>query len=319
MEEYDTNDTDQRSISPGKLSYLSPKQQFLVTLGIAFTLYLTVSLIAAGLLRLIYGADAPDIFTETEAFMELFGNQLNGYRFMQMFSSIGIFGLAAFLSSYLFTGSTIKMFEPEKRSAYGSMVYVPFIMLFAIPVVFLIHSYVAQLPVPESWTAMEESMEAFISAMLNDPRWSIFILNFIMIAIFPGIFEELLFRGVLQKQLTSTHLGPHTAILITSLLFGLIHGQVYNLLPIAALGLVLGYIYHWSGNIWFPILGHVFFNGIQAVGQFGIARGIINEDLDAVEMIPPGQTLIGLVFFVGFMYLFYTANQKSGNGLEKLG
>lgn len=71
--------------------------------------------------------------------------------------------------------------------------------------------------------------------------------------------EEVLFRGLVQP-LAVQNLGVINGILITSIVFGAIHGQV-AFLPVFALSLVLGYLRHRSGSLLPAIIGHCLWNG----------------------------------------------------------
>ena len=57
---------------------------------------------------------------------------------------------------------------------------------------------------------------------------------------------------------------PWAAIGISALLFGLLHGSIYQLLPTFILGLVLGYAVWRSGSLYCSILIHILNNGLIA-------------------------------------------------------
>lgn len=85
-------------------------------------------------------------------------------------------------------------------------------------------------------------------------------------AIVVPIFEELLFRGLIQSTLR-THLGsPWIAILLTSLVFVVMHGIYLHWLPLMALSVCIGYSYEKSGSILRPICIHIIFNSISIAG-----------------------------------------------------
>lgn len=50
------------------------------------------------------------------------------------------------------------------------------------------------------------------------------------------------------------------AIVITSVLFALVHGAFWMMPPIFILSMCLGYVYERTGNLWTPITVHFFFN-----------------------------------------------------------
>jgi membrane protease YdiL (CAAX protease family) len=73
--------------------------------------------------------------------------------------------------------------------------------------------------------------------------------------------EELFFRGIVQSFVRQ-HLGTRWgAVLISSLVFGLAHYvQPHVVVPLTALGFVLGYLYEKRGSLWAPIVLHILFN-----------------------------------------------------------
>ncbi|MTD28191.1 CPBP family intramembrane glutamic endopeptidase [Erwinia sorbitola] len=73
--------------------------------------------------------------------------------------------------------------------------------------------------------------------------------------------EEALFRGYIQQRL-SLLLGDKQALLIASLLFGLVHfsGGVLLVLFATLAGLIYGLAWLWSGRLWVAALVHFAFN-----------------------------------------------------------
>lgn len=83
-----------------------------------------------------------------------------------------------------------------------------------------------------------------------------------LVAALAGLGEELLFRGVLQAGL-SEWLGPAGGLLLASLLFGLAHCITPAYLVLATLmGLYMGLLYQWSGNLLLPVLVHALYDWI---------------------------------------------------------
>lgn len=72
------------------------------------------------------------------------------------------------------------------------------------------------------------------------------------------IAEEWLFRGIIQEAL-SRHWGPGLSILVTSLVFGALHGLT-DMWVIAGYGLVFGYLAHRRRSLTLPILVHACVN-----------------------------------------------------------
>ena len=96
--------------------------------------------------------------------------------------------------------------------------------------------------------------------------------NLLVIALIPAIGEELTFRGVVQQALTRK-CNPHVAIWLSAFIFSFIHFQFYGFLPRMFLGLILGYMFYYSGSLWTSILMHFINNGtavvVDSVGSKG--------------------------------------------------
>jgi sodium transport system permease protein len=87
------------------------------------------------------------------------------------------------------------------------------------------------------------------------------ITTLILMAVSPAICEETLFRGPILRGL-GTRMGPPAAIVLTAVLFGLFHVDIYRLVPATLLGILLGYLTHASGSIVPAMLAHFCNNAI---------------------------------------------------------
>jgi membrane protease YdiL (CAAX protease family) len=73
--------------------------------------------------------------------------------------------------------------------------------------------------------------------------------DFVIIALMAAWGEELLFRGALQ---------PLIGLVPMALMFGLLHAtSVAHIVLAGFLGLWLGLLFEWSGNLWPPIVAHL--------------------------------------------------------------
>jgi membrane protease YdiL (CAAX protease family) len=81
-----------------------------------------------------------------------------------------------------------------------------------------------------------------------------------IIAALAGIGEEMLFRGVIQSAMMTEIAGPQglwLGLLVSALLFGLLHPMTPTYAVLAGLiGLYLGGVWLFCGNLWPPILAH---------------------------------------------------------------
>ena len=143
----------------------------------------------------------------------------------------------------------------------------------------------------------ERIMEGFI----NDP-----IVMVIMAVIMAPIFEEIIFRGIIQKGLINNGVEPWKAILLASILFGLIHGNPWQFVGATLLGCVLGLVYYKTKSLLLPMLLHGFNNLCSAVLIFYTQKESFAE---AFEMQGWMILVIGIVLFSVFFYLFAFKNK----------
>lgn len=93
------------------------------------------------------------------------------------------------------------------------------------------------------------------------------VLIFLSAALLAPLAEEVFFRGFLQSALRRFTVSPWLAIIITAVLFGLMHLRIEPAAvpSLVILGIVLGYNYERTGRLLAPILLHVFFNAASLI------------------------------------------------------
>lgn len=95
---------------------------------------------------------------------------------------------------------------------------------------------------------------------------------FITAAIAAPIFEELLFRGFLLPSLTK-YVPVWGAIGLSSLVFAIAHLSLSEVLPLAVLGSVLGFVYTRSRSLLAPMMLHSLWNSVTMVGLLLLGSG----------------------------------------------
>lgn len=88
--------------------------------------------------------------------------------------------------------------------------------------------------------------------------WVFFSLLALAVVVAPLV-EELVFRAGIFRYLKGRFAAP-VAVLVSSLLFGAVHGNLQSFPGLVAVGICLAMAYELSGNIKVPILFHAFFN-----------------------------------------------------------
>ena len=156
----------------------------------------------------------------------------------------------------------------------------------------------------EQWMRDKEDYAAQLLNAIMTPLtfWGMW-LNLIIIAALPAVSEELLFRGVLQRNFHNLFRSGHLSVWVTSLLFSAIHFQFYGFLPRLILGLIFGYLFLWSRNIWLPVIAHFVNNAVPTVGAYVKGWETINEPLLANTWKQIAGMIVPLV--IGILILGY--------------
>lgn len=120
-----------------------------------------------------------------------------------------------------------------------------------------------------------------------------FLLSFLATAVVPALVEEFACRGVVLGALKKY--GEGFAILVSSILFGLIHGN-FQQIPFAFLvGLILGFITVKCGSIWPAVLIHFYNNFSSVVFDYIFADMAVNMQNVIYTVYLSVCLLIGLV------------------------
>ena len=83
-------------------------------------------------------------------------------------------------------------------------------------------------------------------------------------SVFAPLFEEILFRGFLYRNMRD-RVGPMVALIGSSLLFAVAHLDAQNMIPLFGIGLSLGILYEKTGSLLVPICVHGLWNGFTVI------------------------------------------------------
>lgn len=127
------------------------------------------------------------------------------------------------------------------------------------------------------WTALLEGIGlvqgvAIAEAVVERGDPTVVLVAFVVVA---PIAEELFFRGVAYNAWIRER-GPRFALYGSAALFALIHGSVFALVPIFALGIALALVYRRTGSLPAAIAMHAGFNAISVVLTLLVRQGILN-------------------------------------------
>ena len=263
------------------------------------------------------------IISPTEADILLEENK-NKLKISQFIASVFIFIIPCILLSYFSTKESFNIFGFKSELKRQNILLILFMMIFIQPfVVFcmqlnasFLHSVSDYIPkIYNQMELMEDKAVELTNYFLrmNSPIDLLF--NLFLIALIPSIGEELFFRGIVQKKLGNILKSPHVAVIITSFIFSAIHMQFFGLLPRFLLGVILGYLFFYSGNLWTSVLAHFINNAMGVLLMYSAFSENLTPDITNIESteISLFQAFFSVSVVLLFFYLYKQINTNKLN------
>lgn len=144
-----------------------------------------------------------------------------------------------------------------------------------------------------------------ISIDIGTNGWQL-ALAVIGIGLMPALCEEYLFRGALLRAFESR--GRKSALILSSIMFGIIH-MTYQQVPYAVLlGVVLGMTVYFTGSFWASAALHFFINVTSVVFSYisAVNPGFLAYIEQAQEQIGSGAVQYITLFISTLMYVGMT-------------
>lgn len=170
----------------------------------------------------------------------------------------------------------------------------------------------------EQWMRdMETQLMELTQFLTNFQSIPELLAGILVIGVFAGVGEELFFRGLIQPKMQGYLQSPHWGIWVTAIIFSAIHVQFYGFLPRLFLGALFGYLYHYTGSLFYPILGHILNNTFTLLLVYWSNQGVIALDVQSTDTVSyPGALLGFLVLTLGFLY-FKKVNRGKDEKLDQ--
>lgn len=208
-------------------------------------------------------------------------------KILQLFTAVGIFIFGSLSFVYLFGDNPYRYFGLNKLPNLKHLAFAIIIMLLFQPFVSFLGYLNSIIYFPESLAYIEDYLKSMQEAnfatmlkILSFDSFSEYIFIFILIAIIPAIGEELFFRGVLQPLIIKSSKSIHLGIFITAVVFSLFHMDFYGFIPRLFLGILLGYLYLKTENIWISAAAHFANNALAVILiYFNSPEEILNQDI----------------------------------------
>lgn len=185
---------------------------------------------------------------------------LSNTQFMILY--MGVYALSLLLPTMIVSAAfkkNVLPFGPSKSVPFGLAFFGVIAAVGLCMLSNVINSYLLQyfseigLSVPEAPQTMVETPTSLA-------------LNLFTIAVLPALLEEMIYRGCILRTLRPY--GNGLAVVVSSVFFSLMHGNLRQIPFAFMVGLVLGYLYVSTNNIWLPIAVHFANNAISVLMEY---------------------------------------------------
>ena len=271
--------------------------QILIWLTVIFIL----TCISVGIWYLVFGID----------------QSTSGLKWMQFIQTVGTFLLPPILCAWLWDTQhqPFAWLHMDRGADWRTFLLAVLIMICAVPAINLMMDLNGRIVLPKSLEfienylrAKEDELAVLTERFLHADNAGMLIINIVLLALLPAIAEELSFRGTLQQLLGN----KHVAIWVTAILFSAIHMQFYGFFARMFMGVILGYMFVWSGSLWVPIAMH-FTNNAFAVIAYYFFGETAENGTNYADTIGAGTTwwlgVISLVTVIVLMTITYRGLQ----------
>ena len=116
-----------------------------------------------------------------------------------------------------------------------------------------------KIPLPDVLLQLEEQQMELIEWFTGEG--GNFALNMLYVVAAPALFEEMFFRGYVQRR-AERGLGVIGGIVLTGVIFGVFHLRLTQVLPLILLGCYLAYVTWRTGSLWIAVVLHFLNNGL---------------------------------------------------------
>lgn len=231
--------------------------------------------------------------------MKVFGASTPTLRIITVLQDILVFILPAIVTALMVTRRPATLLCIDRRPPLNSLLIGICTLICSIPAMNFVIWLNTNIPLPADihhvLMMMEDNANAAVESLIGPHTVGNLIMSVLIVGIFAGLSEELLFRGGLQRLLVTGGMNHHVAIWITAFFFSLLHMQFFGFIPRMLLGAFFGYALLWTGSLWVPVILHALNNTIYVVAEWTTYG---TDTKSAVDTIGSGSDIALVVISV---------------------
>ncbi|MCA6364974.1 MAG: CPBP family intramembrane metalloprotease [Bacteroidetes bacterium] len=182
--------------------------------------------------------------------------------------SLLLFAVPALVIANAFPHNRFYWLGLHRRTPVWWLLAAAVIMLAMIFVANPVANWMATLIDDPALRSSEEFSSIYSRQIQLMPEWSDYAACLFLLAFLPALVEELFFRAALLQLLRNWLQNSHVAVWLSAMVFALLHATVAGFPAIFLCGVILGYLFLWTGALRVSIIGHFAFNAFEVTDSF---------------------------------------------------
>ncbi|MXZ05840.1 MAG: CPBP family intramembrane metalloprotease [Rhodothermaceae bacterium] len=260
--------------------------------------YLFIGNIASTFLLALNGVGLQDILSGQQDIFAENGNAFLGGNAIGL--ALGL-GSVALLASWLDSSRPLRYLRLKSCNAADVALSLAGLICL-LPAVLGLGILNEKIPLPDVLMQLEEQQMELIEWFTGEG--GNFALNMVYVVAAPALFEEMFFRGYVQRR-AERGLGVAAGIILTGVIFGVFHLRLTQVLPLILLGCYLAYVTWRTGSLWIAVVLHFFNNGLA----LSLSKWGPNSVADP-EVIPWLLIMGGTILFAACILTIHRRNEK---------
>ena len=242
-------------------------------------------------------------------------NDLIALKIIIILNSVFAFIIPAFLFNWVSDKKYLKHYGIEQNNTSLNVWgwSIAFFVL-SLPLVMASAWINQQIPLPDWAHQTEQNVSGMLKLLMGEDSLAGLAFSVFALAFLPALGEEWFFRGSLQRILLKWMGNAFKSIIVTGVIFSFLHFEFEGFIPRFLLGIVLGYIFYRTGNIWVSVFLHFLFNATQIVTAYFTKTDISTSD---TEPLNPAVWILVIICTIALYLLFRQSTTRLNNTTDE--
>lgn len=214
---------------------------------------------------------------------------------MTLMTSVAMVASTLMMMWHLVHFRYVRIKRDRYKEVSRQVLFVSVVFVFAA--MYVLNLLIEQAGIPNT-------MEDTFIAMSRNP------FGLLSIALLAPVLEEMLFRGAIEGRLLRVWQNPWAAIVVSSLIFGIVHMNPAQIPFAFLLGMMFGWLYYRTGSLLPGIVGHVLNNSVAAVNMILYADATLEEQVQDATVMWLWAAVATVVFLFAALWLHWRLGDK---------